>query len=292
MTAFISDALKASGIFQSDGRAVLLAADHPYFGVVSGIEDSEAVLLPLFGYADALMVAPGTFTKYPKLRAAVLAKGTPVILRASGCVSTLSTEEDAMAKERLILTAERAKRLGASAVAVSVYVGTKYEDQTLHNLVTMAEQAEKAGIAVLGVVAVGKRLEGVEHNPEANADFLIRASRIAVEHGADFVKTYYCGSAFPGLVKACPVPVVVAGGKAPKENPTRSTLELAGNALAAGGSGIDFGRRVWRHQQPVAIAQALRAVVHERAEPAAALAKFGLTDQPGRLDSAKQAAKG
>ena len=139
MTAFISDALKASGIFQSDGRAVLLAADHPYFGVVSGIEDSEAVLLPLFGYADALMVAPGTFTKYPKLRAAVLAKGTPVILRASGCVSTLSTEEDAMAKERLILTAERAKRLGASAVAVSVYVGTKYEDQTLHNLVTMAE---------------------------------------------------------------------------------------------------------------------------------------------------------
>lgn len=274
--AFYSEALKASGIFQSDGKAVLLAADHPYFGVVGGIEDSEAVLMPLVGHADALMIAPGTFTKYPGLRAEIARLRKPVILRASGCVSTLSTEEDAMAKERLIISAKRAKALGASAVAVSIYVGTKYEDQTLHNLATMAEQAAEAGLAVLGVVAVGKRLEGVEQEPEAHAEYLTRASRIAVEHGADFVKTYYCGSGFPGLVKACPVPVVVAGGKAPKSGATLSTLELAGRAVAAGARGIDFGRRVWRHGQPVEMIKALRAAVHEGAAAAHAAEKHGL----------------
>ncbi len=274
----ISEALAKAGIFQPDGRAVLLAADHPYFGVVGGIEDSESVLLPLVEYADALMIAPGTFTKYPKLRELLERLRKPVILRASGCVSTLSTEEDAMAKERLIISAKRAKALGASAVAVSVYVGTRYEDQTLHNLAGMAEQAAETGLAVMGVVAVGKRLEGVEQDPEANADYLTRASRIAVEHGADFVKTYYCGSAFPNLVKACPVPVVVAGGKAPKEGATLSTLRLAGSAVAAGARGIDFGRRVWRHGQAVQMIQALRAVVHENAAAAHMMAKHGLSD--------------
>jgi len=48
------------------------------------------------------------------------------------------------------------------------------------------------------------------------------ASRIAAENGANIVKTYYCDG-FEKVVAACPVPVVIAGGK---KLPELEALEL------------------------------------------------------------------
>jgi len=48
---------------------------------------------------------------------------------------------------------------------------------------------------------------------------------------------------------------------------TRNSLELAYDSLQKGASGIDFGRRVWRHQHPLAMVRALRAVIHDGATP-------------------------
>lgn len=269
--AYFSENLEKAGIFKNK-RTVMLAADHPYFGVVGGIENTEAVLLPLIEYADAIMIAPGTFTKYPLLRKTLLDSQKPVILRASGCVSTFEIpgEDDSMAREHLIISAKRAKELGASALAVSVYIGTKYEDQTLLNLANMAEQAYYEKIPVLGVVAVGKRLT----DKEKDSNFIIRASRIVAEHGADFVKTYNCGSEFVNAIKACPVPVVVAGGKEPIKDITKSTLELAYNSIHAGASGIDFGRRVWRHAMPVEMLKTLHEIVHNNKSVDEVLANY------------------
>ena len=62
------------------------------------------------------------------------------------------------------------------------------------------------------------------------------------------------------------MPVIVAGGKAPKGiDETLDSLNLAYDSMQKGAKGIDCGRRVWRHAQPVAMIQALRLVVHERA---------------------------
>jgi putative autoinducer-2 (AI-2) aldolase len=89
------------------------------------------------------------------------------------------------------------------------------------------------------------------------------------------IKTYNCGKGFERVIETSGVPVIVAGGKAPKGvDPTEDSLRLAHDSIQKGASGIDFGRRVWRHQHPVAMIQALRAVVHDGASPEKALQVF------------------
>ena len=71
------------------------------------------------------------------------------------------------------------------------------------------------------------------------------------------------------------VPVIVAGGKMPKGvDETKDSLELAYDSIQTGARGIDFGRRVWRHKQPVAMIRALRAVIHDGMQPKEAYKLF------------------
>ncbi|MEM5872212.1 MAG: 3-hydroxy-5-phosphonooxypentane-2,4-dione thiolase, partial [Candidatus Aenigmatarchaeota archaeon] len=91
--------------------------------------------------------------------------------------------------------------------------------------------------------------------------YLSLASRIAAEHGASMVKTYYCEN-FQRVVDTCPVPIVIAGGK---KMPEKEALEMAYNALQAGAVGVDMGRNIFQSEHPVAMIKALRAIIHENA---------------------------
>jgi len=160
---------------------------------------------------------------------------------------------------------------GGAAAAVSVYLKTEHQSQTLDNLATMSRQARDKGLPVLGVVAVGSALGYLEKD----SDFLTRAGAILVAHGADMVKTYNCGKGFERVIEAAGVPVIVAGGKMPKGvDETLDSLELAYDSIQRGARGIDFGRRVWRHKHPVPMIRALRAVVHDGSTPQAAYELF------------------
>lgn len=186
-------------------------------------------------------------------------------------LDSIVNEPDTIANERLILTAENVLTEGACAAAVSVYLRTRYQSQTLDNLATMSRQARASNLSVLGVVAVGNALGYLEKD----SDFLTRAGAILVAHGADVVKTYNCGKDFERVIEACGVPVIVAGGKVAKgEDGARSSFELAYDSIQKGARGIDFGRRIWRHESPVAMTQALGAVVHDGLPPAQAYEMF------------------
>ncbi|HEV2165671.1 MAG TPA: 3-hydroxy-5-phosphonooxypentane-2,4-dione thiolase, partial [Thermoplasmata archaeon] len=81
--------------------------------------------------------------------------------------------------------------------------------------------------------------------------------------------TYYCDG-FPKVVEGCPVPLVVAGG--PKLDSDRAALELAYRAISEGARGIDMGRNIWQSDHPVPMLRALRAIVHDQATVAEAVA--------------------
>jgi hypothetical protein len=180
-------------------------------------------------------------------------------------------EPDTIANEKLILSGQNVKEMGCAAAAVSVYLRTRHQSSTLNNFATMSRHARKAGIALLGVVAVGDALGYLEKD----SDFLTRASAILVAHGADMIKTYNCGAGFERVIETSGVPVIVAGGKAPKGvDETLDSLSLAYDSIQKGARGIDFGRRVWRHKHPVAMIQALRAVVHDGETPEKAYQLF------------------
>ena len=96
------------------------------------------------------------------------------------------------------------------------------------------------------------------------------ACRIAAELGAHIVKTYYCED-FEKVVKTCPVPVVIAGGK---KIPEREAIELAYNAVVRGAAGVDMGRNIFQSEHPVPMIKTVREIVHKDLDPVKAWDMF------------------
>ena len=157
------------------GRTVMLAVDHGYFlGPTKKLENARETIEPLLPYADALMLTRGI------LRSSVDARtSTPVVLRVSGGSSIIGKD---LSNEGITTSMEEAVRLNVAAVALSIFVGTEHEHQTLLNLSTLVDIGNDYGIPVLAVTAVGKELE------KRDARFLSLCCRIAAEIGASFVK--------------------------------------------------------------------------------------------------------
>jgi putative autoinducer-2 (AI-2) aldolase len=237
------------------GRSVMLAVDHGYFlGPTAGLEVPRRTIEPLLPYADSLMLSRGV------LRTSVPPEANiPIVLRVSGGASILSE----LSNEGMTVSLKDAVRLNVAAVALSIFVGSPFERQTLLNLANLVNEAEEYGIAVLAVTAVGKDMV-------RDARYLGLSCRIAAELGAHLVKTYYCED-FETVVESCPVPVVIAGGK---KTPEKEALELAANAIRSGAVGVDMGRNIFQSESPVAMIKAVRAVVHQKKSAAEAFDLF------------------
>jgi len=241
---------RMSQIIQPDGHCFFLPIDHGYFqGPTHCLEKPGETIKPLLPYCDALFATRGV------LRASIDAvKTKPIILRVSGGASVVGKD---LANEGLTTSIEEIIRLNATAVGISVFIGSDYEKESLLNLATLVNQCERYGIPVMAVTAVGKELEKRE------ARYLALCCRIAAELGARVVKTYWCKD-FNKVVEGCPVPVVIAGG--PKCETEREVLEFVYDGMQQGAIGINLGRNIWQGTHPVAIARALQAIIHEKAD--------------------------
>jgi putative autoinducer-2 (AI-2) aldolase len=235
-------------ISPKDNRVVMLAVDHPYFqGPTTGLKDMSTTIATLLPYCDCLMTTRGAVR-------ANIAPGDvgskPVMLRVTGGNSVLNEE---LSDEKLTVTIKEAIRMDAAGVAVSVYVGSANQQQTILNLTDMINQADEYGIPVLAVTAVGK-------NMARDLRYLALASRICQDAGARIIKTYYCEE-FSRLVDAvAPTPVVVAGGK---YSSPPDALQMAYNSVQAGAVGVDFGRNIFQDDNPLGMIKGIRAIVHE-----------------------------
>ena len=231
------------------GHTVMLAVDHGYFlGPTKRLENPRKTIEPLLSHADSIMLTRGV------LRSSVVATtSTPIVLRVSGGTSIIG---QSLANEGITTSIREAIRLNVAAVALSIFVGTEYEHETLLSLSNLVNEGEEYGIPVLAVTAVGKELE------KRDVRFLSLSCRIAAELGAHMVKTYYCED-FEKVVESCPVPIVIAGG--PKLDTEVDALQLAYDAIQRGAVGVDMGRNIWQSDFPVAMIKAVRHIVHENA---------------------------
>jgi len=247
---------RMSRIFNpASGNTVMLAFDHGYImGPTSGLERMDLTIVPLIEYADCLMCSRGS------LRSIVPPTcNKPISLRFSAGTTVLNDLND-----EVILDIEDAIRVNASALAIMVAIGSKFEAITIDNLVKTVDQGNKYGIPTLGVTAVGKEMT-------RDARYLSLACRVCAENGATFVKTYFCDTDFEKVTASCPVPIVIAGGKKLDED---KALEFAYQALQQGAAGVDMGRNVFQSEHPIAMIQAVRAVVHNKATPKDAFELF------------------
>ena len=109
------------------------------------------------------------------------------------------------------------------------------------------DAGERYGIPVLGVVAVGKEMERTTR-------YFALATRLLAELGAHMIKTYYCEN-FEQITAACPVPIVIAGGK---KIPELDALKMAYRAISEGAAGVDMAatccrpKTLWQCLKPSA----------------------------------------
>ena len=247
----------------------MLAIDHGYFqGPTSGLERVDVNIVPLVPYSDALMLTRGILrTTIPSASA----KG--IVLRASGGPSILKE----LSNEQIAVDVEDAVRLNVAALAVQVFIGGEFETQSIHNMTRLVDLGNRFGIPILGVTAVGK-------NMTRDARYFRLACRICAELGAHVIKTYYVSDGFETVTASCPVPVVMAGGK---KLPELEALEMAYHAIDEGAAGVDMGRNIFQSDDPAAMIQAVRSVVHDKASPAQAFELYQTLKNDGNPKSAK-----
>ncbi len=231
------------------GRTVMLAIDHGYFqGPTTGLERVDLNILPIAPHADTLMLTRGI------LRSIVPPSLTlPIVLRVSGGTSILKD----LSNEQIAVDIEDSLRLNVCAMAVQVFIGGEFERESIINMTKMVDVGTRYGMPTLAVTAVGKDMA-------RDARYFRLATRICAELGAHYVKTYYIEKDFETVTSSCPVPIVMAGGK---KIPVIDALTMAYNAIQQGASGVDMGRNIFQAESPVAMLQAVKAVVHENETP-------------------------
>ncbi|MDX6628693.1 MAG: fructose-bisphosphate aldolase / 2-amino-3,7-dideoxy-D-threo-hept-6-ulosonate synthase [Gaiellales bacterium] len=235
----------------ADGRAVIVAVDHPlYSWPCRGLEHREALLRAVVSAgADAVILTYGTLRDFGD----ALGDATPILKLD---LTTLTLDGYGTTEYVAAWTVDDAVRLGATAVLTYVQVGSPFELAALQLAGRVAAAADVAGVAYV-----------CEIMPQGGDSLAIAACcRTAAELGARLVKTSFPQPA-SAIAEAigCDIPVVLAGGD--PRDPAGSLADAA-DAMRAGAAGVAFGRNVWGATDPAAMVRDLAQIVHGAAVPA------------------------
>ena len=235
-----------SNIFNpKSGNTVMFAFDHGYFmGSTAGLERLDLLLPKLAPYVDCFMGTRGA------LRTCV----PPEIVKsvALRVTSGSSMLQEDLSHEVVAVNIEDAIRMNADCMAVQTFIGADGQLSSLDNLNQVINAGMRYSVPTLGVCAVGKDMARTDR-------FFKLATRIIAEMGVQIVKTYDCEN-FEEVAAACPVPIVVAGGK---KLPEDEAMALAYNVMRKGAHGVDMGRNIFQSEHPVEMAMAVGKIVHE-----------------------------
>ncbi|MFH1383320.1 MAG: fructose-bisphosphate aldolase [Chloroflexota bacterium] len=234
------------------GKGLIVAIDHGMaLGPMTGIVDIATTVkqLSATGKVDAWLLTKGILSNCfePDGKQGI-------ILRASGAATIAGPD---LTHEGLTASVEAALRLGADAPATTAFIGSSNEHETLVNMARLADECHKYDMPMLGVLGVGKALEEKTVDPQ----YIALGARVAAEHGADMVKTYFTVSGFEKVTSGCPVPVMIAGG--PKCDTDLDTLKMIGGALAGGAKGIVMGRNIWQSPHPEELLDVVWRMIHQ-----------------------------
>lgn len=242
------------------------------FGHASGRLSSVAVDHWL-GYHDNL---PDGLKNMPRTIASVVA-GTPdaVTLHrgaAQACwgphagkvpliIQSIAARPDDTADEATA-TPEDAVWLGADAFASAAFIRDKTEAAHLRRVADQVRQAAKFDMPVI-LHIYPRRFDNNKVEILYDAENIEWAVHCCIELGVDVVKVPFTGDvkSYADIVKACPLPVVAAGG--PKANTLKEALAMAHKVVQAGAKGMTIGRNIWGFPDVTKSVEAFKAVIHD-----------------------------
>jgi DhnA family fructose-bisphosphate aldolase class Ia len=245
------------------GRCVLLAVSHGTSTpeIFAALEDTPAqVEAALSGGADCTLISGGfaaaasdVFARHPD----------------KGFVAKLSaTAYEALPRETLISSVEKAARDGADGVGVLMQLTPESERDVIAMIATLGEECDRLGVPYIVEAEWPGAYGSRRWFPDDVVAYLRRACRLAQELGADIVKTNWPGSAeqYAEVIAPVSVPTVVAGGSKMAEDDLIAMIE---SAIEGGAAGCSVGRNIFQADDPRAITARIAETVHAPALAAA-----------------------
>ena len=207
---------------------------------------------------DAVMLTPGD----ARLFFDVWAGKTALIVKITG--KTNLRPENQRLLQSMIGSVEDAVRLGADAVAATIYWGSPMENSMIKQWIGIRQAAETYGLPALQLAYP----RGPTIKDRHALEIVLYGVRAAVQVGADMIKTYYTGSkeTFSKVIEAAnPVPVMMSGGP-PRKKPIEFLEDLK-SIREAGAAGAVVGRNIFQAKNIKAMTQACKAVLRCELEP-------------------------
>lgn len=242
--------------FQSDGRTVITPIDHGTAIPVPELNNPPSLIESLNPFVDGYVVNLGiALTCHEEL------SGKGICLRTDCYKPTYGDNEDTGPFR--LYSPDEAEAVGAHAVMNMCYTHHRNETEIIRECAELISESLEADMPVI--------LEtlpfGIGRPDDYTVEHISFASRMAVELGADVVKTAYPTGAsiddFRKIIDACPVPVILLGGASGGND--SDLLTIVHSSIEAGAAGIAIGRNVWQHPTPPKMAAALQAIVHHNA---------------------------
>ncbi|HUW35303.1 MAG TPA: fructose-bisphosphate aldolase [Planctomycetota bacterium] len=217
------------------------------------------------GNFSAIVFQPGIARKYMRDYAGSI----PLVMKLNG---KTSIPPDDRAFGPLTGTVEEAVAAGADAVGYTLYVGSPAQPQDFMQFVSVKTAADRFGMPV--IVWAYPRGEAIEKKGGRDSLYAVDyAARVAAELGADVVKlnlpkfdperaaempkpyNELALSPQDAMAKVCAsagnIPVLVSGGGKMNDD---ELLQKAEECMAAGCSGLIFGRNMWQRRMHDALA--------------------------------------
>jgi len=264
--------------FRRDGRALIFAMDH-------GFEHGPTDFEPVWEHVnpkvivrkvvragiDGVMMLPGI----ARIAGDEVKPNVGLMIKLTS-KTNLRPKEDQLLQSQLGFV-EDAVKLGADAIAATVYWGSPQEDVMMRQFAEIASYAHDLGFPVVQFAYPRGPYINEKYGKKEDYRVVMYGARAAVESGADMIKTYWTGSkeTFAKVVDAAAgVPVLLSGG-AKTDNPV-DFLKLVWDVIEAGGAGAVVGRNIFQRENPEPLIKALIRVIHRNEDPEEAAKAEGL----------------
>ncbi len=241
------------------GSSILLPLDGALIdGPLGGTRKISNLLTPkLLEEIDCILGYVGLLKRLPPA-----ALGVPFIVNLSA--STVLGQPTRKVK---IGDVRQAVSYGADGVCFQLHMTDEFEFSMLQDTSHVIAEAGSFGMPVLVTVYPRRLFDGKVCNysemyserPSEYLELACHCVRVAVELGADIVKTAYPGSGdgVEAIVEAAlGVPVLFAGGKPVAPD---IAIEKAAQAVRHGAKGVAFGRQLFLDPSPELFVSKLRA---------------------------------
>lgn len=243
-------------------RALIVAFDHALIlGPIPGTEDPLGKIRQFASPdVDALLLNLGLIRQFAS--STRLGSLPPLIARLDWTTVWTAFGENGSGKlhSSVLARPEEALRHGADAVLTYLVVGTddaEFEMKEVTRNAKIARECERVGIPlIIESLARGKNVK----NP-GDPKWLTLHTRMAIELGADAVKTDYTGDAasMRSVVERCAIPILVLGGN--RHASDKHALDVVRGVAAAGAAGVFFGRNVFQAENISAFLQQARVAL-------------------------------